>query len=179
MGRSGTGQRLRRLAMAAAAVALAVAGGQVVASSAGAADTARTTIAVDRAHPFGALPSDFVGLSYEMRELSALCTTGDCTGNFDPHKGNLIALYQALGRSNVRIAGNQLDRDTLWVPAGQQVPNPLPSWVADVVTPADIARLNGVLRATGWKAEVGINLAHFDPALATDEAHALQSILGP
>src|SRR5205085_686978 len=176
-GRKTMSTLLRRLATTTAAVVLAVAGG---AAGAAAADTAAgTTIAVDRAHPFGALPRDFVGLSYEMRELSALCTTGDCTGNFDARQGNLTALYHNLGRSNVRIAGNQLDRDTLWVPAGQQPPNPLPSWVADVVTPADIARLNGVLRATGWKAEVGINLAHFDPALATDEAHALQSILGP
>src|SRR5689334_2062563 len=195
MGRSGARQRLRRFATATLAVALAVAGGQVIAGQAGAAelsrrldlrsaqvnqaDTPRTTIAIDRAHPFGALPPDFVGLSYEMRELSALCTTGDCTGNFDPHKGNLIALYQTLGRSNVRIAGNQLDRDTLWVPAGQQPPNPLPSWTADVVTPADIQRLDGFLRATGWKAEVGINLAHWDSALAADEAHRLSSILGP
>src|SRR5947207_4345931 len=171
------GTLLRRLATTTTAVVLAVAGG---AAGAAAADGATgTTIAVDRAHPFGALPRDFVGLSYEMRELSALCTTGDCTGNFDARQGNLTALYHNLGRSNVRIAGNQLDRDTLWVPAGQQPPNPLPSWTADVVTPADIARLNGLLRATGWKAEVGINLAHYDPALATDEAHALFSILGP
>src|SRR5438067_6287123 len=124
MARLGTGRWLGRFPTVAVAVVLTVSGGAAVAS---AADTPSTTIAVDRAHPFGNLPSDFVGLSYEMRELSALCTTGDCTGNFDPHKGNLIALYQALGRSNVRIAGNQLDRDTLWVPAGQQVPNPLPS----------------------------------------------------
>ncbi len=142
------------------------------------ADAAPTAISIDRAHPFGDLPSDFVGLSYEMRELSALCTTGDCTGNFDAHRGNLVALYDTLGRSNVRIAGNQLDRDTLWVPAGQQPPNPLPSWTADVVTPTDIARLNQFLRQTGWKAEVGINLAHYDPALAADEAHSLFSILG-
>jgi hypothetical protein len=179
MGRSGARQRLRRFATATLAVALAVASGQVIAGQARAADTPRTTIAIDRAHPFGDLPAGFVGLSYEMRELSALCTTGDCTGNFDPSRGNLIALYQTLGRSNVRIAGNQLDRDTLWVPAGQQVPNPLPSWTADVVRPADIQRLDGFLRATGWKAEVGINLAHWDPALAADEAHSLLSILGP
>ena len=177
MARSGTSRLLRRFALAATAVVLAVSGGQAVAAWAEPAATG-TTIAVDRAHPFGALPRDFVGLSYEMRELSALCTTGDCTGNFNAKLGNLVALYHNLGRSNVRIAGNQLDRDTLWVPAGQQPPSPLPTWTQDVVTPADIARLNGFLRATGWKAEVGINLAHYDPALAADEAHALLDILG-
>src|SRR5262245_46791233 len=115
MARSGTGRRARRLTTAAAAVALVVAAGPAVAGHAS-ADVAGTTIAVDRAHPFGALPADFVGLSYEMRELSSLCTTGTCTGNFDAGTGNLVALYRNLGRSNVRIAGNQLDRDTLWVP---------------------------------------------------------------
>ncbi|OLB64429.1 MAG: hypothetical protein AUI10_11095 [Actinobacteria bacterium 13_2_20CM_2_72_6] len=177
MARSRTGRPLRRLATAAVGLALAMALGQAV--PAAAADPPHTTIAIDRAHPFGALPRDFVGLSYEMRELSTLCTTGDCTGNFDAHKGNLVALFHNLGRSNVRISGNQLDRDTLWVPAGQQPPNPLPDWVKDVVTPADIVRLNGLLRATGWKAEVGINLAHYDPALATDEANVLTKVLGP
>ena len=80
MARSGTGRQLRRLTTAAVGVVLAMALGQAVPA---AADPPRTTIAVDRAHPFGALPKDFVGLSYEMRELSALCTTGTCTGNFD------------------------------------------------------------------------------------------------
>src|SRR6266545_1207035 len=177
MARSGTGRRRRRWVSVAAAAVLVMAG-QAVAGPAG-AGVPPTTITVDRAHPFGELPSDFVGLSYEMRELSTLCTTpGDCVGNFDARHGNLVALYHNLGRLNVRIGGNQLDRDTLWVPAGQQPPNPLPEWVADVVTPADIARLSKVLRATGWKAEVGINLAHFDPALAADQARSMFSLLG-
>jgi len=138
-----------------------------------------TTIAVDAAHPAGRLPADFVGLSYEMRELSALCTSGVCPGGFDATRGNLTALLRNLGRGNVRIAGNQLDRDTLWVPAGQSPPSPLPAWVADVVTPADIARLDRLLRVTGWKAEAGINLAHYDPVLAADEARTLAATLGP
>jgi hypothetical protein len=175
--RSRTGPGPRRAVTAAVAVALMVLGGPAAGARA-TADAPSTTIAVDRAHPFGALPSDFVGLSYEMRELSKLCTTGTCPGNFDGRQGNLVALYRNLGRSNVRIGGNQLDRDTLWVPAGMQPPNPLPPWTADVVTPDDIARLNQFLRASGWKSEVGINLAHFDPALAADEAHTLLSVLG-
>jgi hypothetical protein len=173
----GTGHRLRRLAAAGAAAVLIAAIGQLAAAPATAAD-AGTTIAIDRAHPFGDLPSDFVGLSFEMREVSANCTTGACTGNFDASKGNLAALFDTLGHSNVRIAGNQLDRDTLWVPAGQQPPNPLPSWVADIVTPNDIVRLGQFLKAVGWKSEVGINMAHYDPVLAADEANTLQTALG-
>jgi hypothetical protein len=173
---SAAGRGRRRFAVAAMAV-VAVLATVAVAAPAG-ADAPRTTIAIDRTHPFGELPADFVGLSYEMRELSTMCTTGDCVGNFDARQGNLVALYRNLGRGNVRIGGNQLDRDTLWVPTGQQPPNPLPEWTKDVVTPADIARLGGLLRATGWKAEVGINLAHYDPALAADEARSLFTLLG-
>lgn len=164
-----------------AAAALATVAGQAAVAPAQAEAPAQAdapdTIVVDRAHPFGALPGDFVGLSYEMRELSTRCTTGTCPGGFDASRGNLVALLRNLGRSNVRIAGNQLDRDTLWAPAGQSPPDPLPGWVQDVVTPADIARLDGLLRATGWKAEVGVNLAHYDPALAADEARTLTSTL--
>ena len=166
--------RHRWLRLATAAL-LATAAGQAAAAPAHA--DAPTTIVVDRAHPFGALPGDFVGLSYEMRELATRCTTGVCPGGFDASRGNLVALLRNLGRSNVRIAGNQLDRDTLWVPAGQTPPDPLPSWVQDVVTPADVKRLDGLLRATGWKAEVGVNLAHYDPVLAADEARTLTSTL--
>ena len=182
---SRTRRRWHRLAAVAAVATLTTATGQVAAmpananaaAGANAAAAGGATITVDRAHPAGDLPADFVGLSYEMRELSTLCITGTCVGGFDADQGNLAALWRNLGSGNVRIAGNQLDRDTLWVPAGQQPPDPLPSWVADVVTPTDIARLDRLLRATGWKAEVGINLARYDPALAADEAHSLSSIL--
>jgi Glycosyl hydrolase family 79 C-terminal beta domain len=136
------------------------------------------TVTVDTAHPAGLLAEDFVGLSYEMRELATWCTTGECVGNLDGTQGNLVQLLRNLGRGDLRIGGNQLDRDTLWVPEGQTRPDPLPSWVADVVTADDITRLDGLLRRTQWKAEVGINLAHFDQALAADQAHALTSILG-
>src|SRR6266498_3652583 len=136
---SGPGRRLRRLAVAAAAAVLLAAVGQAAAAAPVQAGVSRTSITVDRAHPFSRLPADFVGLSYEMRELASWCTTGDCTGNFDARTGNLVALYKNLGKSNVRIGGNQLDRDTLWLPAGQKAPTPLPDWVKDIVTHADIA----------------------------------------
>ncbi|AGZ40644.1 glycosyl hydrolase family 79 C-terminal domain-containing protein [Actinoplanes friuliensis] len=128
------------------------------------------TITIDAAQSGGRLPADFVGLSFEMRELGI--------GNLDPAKGNTAALMRTLGPSNLRIAGNTLDRDTLWVPEGQQPPDPLPEWVQDVVTPADIRRLDGLLRKTGWKSEVGINLGRWDPALGADQAREMTEILG-
>jgi hypothetical protein len=162
------GTRRRVLARAAALAAMVVVGQAMVTSAH--ADTSPTTITIDGAHPAGRLPADFVGLSYEIRELGV--------GNFDARTGNLVTLFRTLGRSNVRISGNTLDRDTLWVPDGQPPPQPLPSWVQDVVTPTDIARLRHFLEATGWQAEVGINMGHYDPALAASEAGSLYSILG-
>ena len=135
------------------------------------AAAAQVTLTVDTAHPYGALPRDFVGLSYEMRELGV--------GNFDPGAGNLVNLFRTLGPGNLRIGGNTLDRDTLWEPAGQPPPQPLPTWVQDVVGPADITRLSHFIDATGWRTEVGINLGHYDAALAADEAATLRSTLGP
>jgi hypothetical protein len=128
------------------------------------------TITVDSAHPAGRLPADFVGLSFEMRELGI--------GNLDPAKGNTAALLRTLGPSNLRIAGNTLDRDTLWVPEGQQAPDPLPEWVQDIVRPSDIRRLDALLRATGWRTEVGINVGRWDGALGADQAAAMTRILG-
>jgi len=135
-----------------------------------AAPPAQVTLTIDTAHPYGVLPQDFVGLSYEMRELGV--------GNFDAGTGNLVNLLRTLGSGNLRIGGNTLDRDTLWEPAGQPPPQPLPTWVKDVVGPADIARLGHFVDATGWRTEVGINLGHYDASLATDEAATLKSMLG-
>jgi hypothetical protein len=154
------------------AAALVAAGIIVLASGteAAAADLGTATVTVDAAHPAGQLAADAVGLSFEERELGI--------GNLDPAKGNMVQLFRTLGASNVRIGGNTLDRDSLWVPAGQSPPNPKPAWVQDLVTPNDIKRLRGFLDATGWKAEVGINLARWDPALGADQARSLQKILG-
>src|SRR3954463_9725769 len=90
-----------------------------------AAAPTETTIEVDASHPAGALAADFVGLSYEMRELSA--------GSFDAKSGNLVRLFANLGKGNLRIGGNPLDRDTLWVPAGEPPSQAPPAWVKNRV----------------------------------------------
>jgi Glycosyl hydrolase family 79 C-terminal beta domain len=168
-------RRTLRAAATAAAILTTVG---LVSGPAAAASEVPVAIAVDPSAPFGRLPADFVGLSFEMRELSTDCTTGDCVANFAPGRGNLTELFRTLGPSNVRIAGNQLDRDTLWVPDGEAPPDPLPSWVQDTVTPRDISRLKSFLDATGWHAEVGINLAHYDARRAADEGRTLAATLG-
>lgn len=156
----------RRWAAAAASAALVLG----VAAPATAAATDEATVTIDAAHPAGRLAADAVGLSFEMRELGI--------GNLDSSKGNVAALFSTLGPSNLRIAGNTLDRDTLWIPAGQLPPDPKPTWVEDIVTPGDIQRLRKLLDTTGWKAEVGINVGRWDAALGADQARAMTKILG-
>src|SRR2546423_15341399 len=128
-------------------VAIVVAmAGVAPAASASVSAGPSVTVTVDSGHPGGRLPTDFVGLSFEMRELGI--------GNLDPRRGNMVALFRTLGRGNVRISGNTLDRDTLWASGNQPAPDPLPDWVKDVVTPADVQRLGRFLTATGWRAGV-------------------------
>jgi hypothetical protein len=150
----------------AAAALLATAGSAAAAVPA----PSQASVTVDTIRTGTALAADFVGLSYEMRELSM--------GSFDATTGNLVQIFKTLGTSNIRIGGNTLDRDTLWVPAGQQPPNPLPEWTKNVVTPADIARLGGFLRATGWQTEVGINVGRWDANLAADQSRTMFATLG-
>jgi hypothetical protein len=165
------GYRTRRLMAAGCAVAaIGVVAGPAEAAT-DAAPASNATVTVDATKPGNRLAADAVGLSFEMRELG--------TGGFESRKGNLVQLFRTLGTSSVRISGNTLDRDTLWVPAGAQPPNPLPDWVEDVVTPTDIKRLDRFLRATGWKAMVGINVGRWDQALGEDQARSMQRILGP
>jgi hypothetical protein len=152
------------------AIVAAVAG-VVPAASASVSAGPSVMVTVDSGHPGGRLPDGFVGLSFEMRELGI--------GNLDPHRGNMVALLRTLGRSNIRISGNTLDRDTLWASGNQPAPDPLPDWVKDVVTPADVQRLGRFLTATGWRAEVGVNLGRWDAARAADQAETMVSTLGP
>src|SRR5262245_40900463 len=97
----------RRVTAGAAAVALAAGLGSVAwtapprPDTTGTPDTTTpaTTITLDPAHPAGTLPADFVGLSFEMRELGV--------GSFDARAGNLVTLFRTLNRAgNIRISGN-------------------------------------------------------------------------
>ncbi|GAA4472675.1 glycosyl hydrolase family 79 C-terminal domain-containing protein [Phytohabitans houttuyneae] len=153
----------------AAAAGLAILAGLGGAAAAPTPDSAATVV-VDTSQPGGRLPSDFVGLSFEVRELGI--------GNIDARRGNLAQFFRTLGRSNVRFSGNTLDRDAIWLGDGQQLPDPLPEWVQHIITPADIERLDDFLAATGWDTAVGINLGRWDAERAADQAAVMSRVLG-
>ncbi len=113
--------------------------------------------------------SSYAGLSYEKSKLS--------TALFSPSNATLIGLFRGLGPSLLRIGGNSVD-DTLWNAAGSGT-------TSKQVSPADIDRLSGFLKATGWQVLYGIEFLNeqaspvttADPSLVAQEAvYAMQSL---
>jgi len=141
------------------AAALAVAG--LWSSPAGAATPPVVTISNSTTGT--SLTGGSLGLSYEASDLALPGFTG----------GNLAAYLKTLGRSVIRIGGNTVD-ETFWTSTGA----PPPSWSIATITPADLTALAGLAQASGWKVILGVNLKHFNPASAADEARSAHSALG-
>jgi hypothetical protein len=71
------------------------------------------TLAIDTKTPVAAIPSDFVGLSFEMQYVLP-GTNG--TYFFSPKNRPLIAAFRTLGIKNLRVGGNTADRLSVPVP---------------------------------------------------------------
>jgi hypothetical protein len=145
--------------LAAAAPAPALATGPAAAPA--------NVVTVDETRSAGTLPADFIGLSYEAKALAS--------SSFDPAQGNLLRLLRDLGRGNLRIGGNTVDRDVFWQPNGE----PLPPWAIAALTPAAIGRLATLTRESGWNAELAVNLGHLDAAAIANESQLAASAIGP
>lgn len=109
----------------------------------------------------GAIPSRFVGLSYEKLAMSY--------GYFHVSNHNLIALFRRLGAGVLRIGGGSVDR-LLWTASA--------SGTHAQISSTNIKDLAGFLQATGWLCLYAINLATSTPALAAEEASFAASTLG-
>lgn len=148
-----------RLAGAAAVVLAAV----LAASGGGpaAATGAAVTVVVDPASA-GQVGAGFAGFSYEKNELGA--------GLFNSGNTNVVRLFRLLGPNVLRIGGNTNDRIN-WNPHGA-------GGSATEVAPADVTRLAGFAKATGWQVIYGINLKTNTPANAVSEARFATQALG-
>jgi hypothetical protein len=69
---------------------------------------------VDIAHPGRAMPSDFCGLSYEIKMVLPNATTGK--HYFSPGNEALISTFKTLGVKHLRVGGNTAERATIPVP---------------------------------------------------------------
>jgi hypothetical protein len=110
----------------------------------------------------GAMPSSFVGLSYEKNSLSI--------PRFRGSNSDLIGLFQRLGPSLLRIGGNSVD-ETTWTPSG-------PGQTAGETAPSDVNALAAFLSAAGWRVLYGVNLAQSTPAVAAAEVADAANTLG-
>jgi hypothetical protein len=109
----------------------------------------------------GAIPSRFVGLSYEKLAMSY--------GYFHASNHNLIALFRRLGAGVLRIGGGSVDR-LLWTSSS--------TGTHAQISSTNLKDLAGFLQATGWLCLYAINLATSTPALAAEESSFAASVLG-
>ena len=85
----------------------------------------------------------------------------------------LVRLMRLLGPSVLRIGGSSVDL-SWWTSSGEAAPQ----WATSTVTPTDLLALHKLLSATGWRVLLGVNLGHFEPARAANEARYAHEILG-
>jgi Ricin-type beta-trefoil lectin domain/Glycosyl hydrolase family 79 C-terminal beta domain len=160
----GRGRRFRRMVGVAAAVLALVAGGGASAGAVTAAAAAAPPVVTIAQTTTGtSLSADSPGLSFEASDLAL---PGFASGN-------LAAYLRTLGASVLRIGGNTVDQ-TFWTSSGETPP----SWSIATITPADLTALGDLARASGWKVILGVNLDHYDPARAADEASYAAADLG-
>ena len=160
-----------RAGLLAAALALAVASAAGAAGVSSAADGAAArpaaaappVVTIATTTTGTSLTAGSAGLSFEASDLALPGFTS----------GNLASYLRTLGTSVLRIGGNTVDQ-TYWTSSGETPP----SWSIATITPAELTRWAPSPRASGWKVILGVNLKHYDPARAGDEAAHAAAALG-
>ena len=117
--------------------------------------TADVSVRADQ--PGLAIPPDFLGFSYEAPVLARRY--------FDVHNQELINLLDNLRTGVLRFGGNSVEF-TYWSRKGKVK---MPGSRA-TLTPPDLNRLFAFSKRTGWPVMLGLNLGHYDPQTAADEA---------
>jgi hypothetical protein len=126
------------------------------------------------------MPIDFVGLSYEVQQLSD-------PSFFSGKNGGLIHEFKALSSTGVLRLGGNTSEFAYWKPKPDS-PEPEHPQVREVegepkahyyaVTPEAVRNLAEFLQATGWNCIYGIGMGTNTPARAADEAVFAAETLG-
>lgn len=142
------------------------------------------TLTLHREQPGPTLPANYIGLSYEIEQLSD-------PSFFSASNTGLAEQFRALSPNGVlRLGGNTSDVGW-WKPTPDSPQPPLPANVvlqtpkgerspmdlAYAVTPEAVRNLRAFLDATGWTCLYGINLGSSTPARAADEAEFVHKTL--
>src|SRR5215472_15880058 len=126
------------------------------------------------------MPIDFVGLSYEVQQLSD-------PNFFSAQNSGLIREFKALSSTGVLRLGGNTSEFAYWKPKPDS-PEPEHSQVREVtgepkaqyyaVTPDAVRNLAAFLLATGWSCVYGIGMGTNTPPRAAEEAAFVADTLG-
>ncbi|MDY7507267.1 hypothetical protein [Ralstonia wenshanensis] len=108
------------------------------------------------------IDSSFAGISVEKSNLSFT--------SFSVQNANLVAAFNLLKPSVLRIGGNSTDGSS-WQPLGADT-------TKGVITRKGVDRLAAFAQVTGWKVIYGINMVSNDPGSVVDEATYVATALG-
>ena len=125
-------------------------------------------IVVDPTTTVGAIGPAFVGLSYEKSHLRQGLFRGD--------NAALVALFELLGPSILRVGGNSVD-ETVWQSYDGGAPAPDAS-APQTSTTSDVDGLAAFAVAAGWKVLYGVNMKLASPLVDADEAAYVARALG-
>jgi hypothetical protein len=143
-------------------------------------------------------PTDFLGLSFEMRSLPLLARYATASGARAPRAptgtgilatgpagaaagselDDLVQLLRSLGPGVLRFGGASADEAVAWVNKSATGQSALPRWASAALDAHDLAGIATLARATGWRVLLSVNLGHYDPAAAAQEAAAAHAALG-
>jgi hypothetical protein len=144
------------------------------------ASTVAATLTIPPEATGAQVPADFVGLSYEVRQLA------------DPHffsaaNTGLIAQFKALSANGVLRLGGNTSEFEYWKPA-PDASEPAHSQTREVVgepkadynpvTPEAVRNLADFLKATGWTCIYGIGMGTNAPERAAAEGEFVAKTLG-
>ncbi len=125
------------------------------------------SVSIGRRPTGPAVPTDFMGLSFEVRSLPTIATYAG--------KGDFAALLRSLGPGVMRFGGVSADEQAAWVPAGASKP----AWANTAIHERDLAGIAALARETGWKVLLTVNLGHSELKAAAQEAASAKAQLGP
>jgi hypothetical protein len=121
-------------------------------------------VVVDARRRLGTIPSDFVGLGYEISSVAI-------PDLLSARNRTYVELVRTLSPEGmIRVGGNTSD-DASYAPTGQAVSAPKRTIVND----ANFQELGTFLEATNWRLIWGLNLGSTDERQATAEAEAVSA----
>jgi hypothetical protein len=124
------------------------------------------TIVANAAQPGPAVPSEFIGLSFEMSSLAQIARYSD--------RGDFVTMLRSLGPGVLRFGGVSADTRIAWTDST----TPRPSWASGVIDVDDLDELAALANASGWHVVLTLGIVHFEPRAAAREVAAAKAALG-